>query len=81
MNFDAILEGRCPSCSTELERRDTDGWCPTCKVGWATWSRDGEGEVAITLELDIGQFRDGLEQASRAFKRVGRTSVRISHPR
>lgn len=44
--FAAIIEGRCPYCSGELERQDDHGWCDRCHRGWAartTTENDPDG--------------------------------------
>lgn len=52
-NPGAVVEGRCPTCAAALERRESDGWCPTCRVGWSYRSTGpGEGEIALTFEVD-----------------------------
>lgn len=56
-----IYEGMCPSCSTPLQRREKDGWCPNCKLGYAAKRlAPGEGEVSLTMDLEDrteGAFR------------------------
>lgn len=56
-NYEAIIEGRCPTCDSALERRERDGWCNTCDVGWSyrTTGRD-MGELSLTIEPRTVEF-------------------------
>lgn len=61
----SILEGRCPTCGTVLDRRERDGWCPTCQVGWASTWHDGEGTVTLTLEAETTELKSSLGRITK----------------
>lgn len=51
MNLGNVLEGRCPTCDTMLERRDDCGWCPKCNIGHSATMHNGEGEHRVHIEI------------------------------
>lgn len=61
-----IIEGRCPTCGAELERRADDGFCSSCRVGWAyKTTGDREAEVTLTLEVDTSRWDAAVERSNR----------------
>lgn len=52
-NYDAIIEGICPTDGEPLEMRDDDlGWCPRCGFGWAVQST-GPGTSTLTIGFTV----------------------------
>lgn len=47
-----VIEGRCATCSGPLERRERDGWCSSCQVGWA-YRSTGPKTGVLTMTMDV----------------------------
>lgn len=69
--YDAIIEGRCPTCGETLERREHDGWCVPCGFGWAYETTGPKtATVSLTIEPDLMELNTSLGRFTSRTARV-----------
>lgn len=62
VDYARLREGLCPIHGTVLERREDQGWCEECSMGWSMTPE------TITAHVDV-DF-DGLREAVRLTRRT-----------
>lgn len=66
-----VIEGLCATCGGPLERRERDGWCAVCGVGWAYHST---GPKTATLTMVI---EPDLVEVNTSLGRITMTAARL----